>query len=147
MTTREVNRAMVSMARSIYVPTVNERKIKSRLHRVYSDGMSKGALTVELAEQLLGFELEKKDDPAFLAFLFNTKEMAEQVVTASGMIMDEIIVRIQDPDIKIGDLLKAASVVNDMLKVLTPKVESKTLDASLNQMSDEQIDALIEEGT
>ena len=144
---REVTRGLVSIVRSIYQPSVDERKIKSRLHRLYSEGATKSKLTIEMAEAMLGVELTKKDDPAFCAWLFNTKEVAETTITAHSLIMSKVLEKVSEEDVTLSDLLKAGTMMNDAMKILMPKVVQETADKQINDMSPKELAEYIKDHT
>ena len=141
---RDEQRGMVSIMKSVYYPSVNERKQKARFWRLWNDGPTKGEPTVAAIEETLEETLSKKSDPAYLAWLLNTKEVVEQINTAYGVIMERILDMAVDPETKNGDLLKAASVLGDMIKYSAPKQEVKYADAAIAGMSEEELDKLLE---
>jgi len=141
---RDEQRGMVSIMKSVYYPSVNERKQKARFWRLWNDGPTKGEPTIAAVEDILDESLKKKTDPAFVAWILNAQEAVEQVNAAYGVVMERILDMAMDPETKNGDILKAASVLGDMIKYNAPKQETKYLDAGIADMSEEELDKLLE---
>jgi hypothetical protein len=142
---RDDKKNITSLVKSIYHPSIVERKIKARFWSIWLEGPSKGEATIEAAADLLGEPslLRKADDPAFLVWFLNRFEDVEKLRYLAQMGLDVVEDILVSSEAKVADKLKAVALVNDLVKASAPKTEVVFADADLNTMDDEQLEALI----
>lgn len=144
---REDSRAIINVVKSIYYPSVRERKLKAAYWQICREGPSRSH-TIENIAELLGEPdlLKKADDQAFIAWFTNEREFQQQLHYLAGLSMGVIEDVLLDGDARPSDRLKAVALVNDLVKA-SAKVEDTTGtgDKLIDSMSDEELDKFIEQ--
>ena len=143
---REDSKAILSLVKSVYKPSITERKIKAAYWQIVSEGPSRKH-SIEAAAELLGEPslLSKAQNAAFVNWFFNEKELAERLKSLAGLALDVVEEILVDQDGRNADRLKAVALVNDLVKATAPKVETKFADKFINDMSEDDIQKFLED--
>lgn len=145
MNSRDDKKNISALMRSIYQPSLTERKIKARFWSLWLEGPSRGEATMEAAAEILGEPslTRKAENPAFQVWFLNRFEAVEKMRYLAQLGLEVVEDILVSPEEKTSDKLKAVSLINDLVKATAPKQEAVYADESINKMSDEQLEALI----
>ena len=145
---RDDQKAIINVVKSIYHPSLKERKIKAAYWQLCKEGPSRKH-TIKEAAELMGEPglVVKADNAGFVQWFFNEQEFTQRLHYLANLgldVVEDILIH-SDRD---SDRLKAVSLVNDLVKAAS-KVEDEgnTGDAMLDEMSDEELDKYIEENS
>jgi len=135
---------ITSLIKSIYHPSIPERKLKAKFWVIWNDGISKGVPTKEdIIDVLNEKSLKPKlDDGAFVAWFLNEYEAAQQLAYLSQLSLEilEDMMMVAEKD---SDRLKAISLVLDLVKATKKEEDTKKL-PGFDDMDEAELDKYIE---